>query len=284
MCKKNTDENNTTHENESLCVTLQDFRDNFFFKEPFLANRLFDYLDKNKTGTLNLHEFINGLEVVVNGNTEEKIQFLFHVFDTDGDGVISFDEMRMMLKCCLQDSPSLDMNETVEDLTAILFKENDRDQSGNISLSELKHAFIKHDAIFKILTVSTSIWIKPKFISKSSNKGFINRIKNRIINKRASIIFWTFYTLINLACMLSAYINYATAAKLVICARIFGNALNFNCSLILILVLRKHFTWLRIKGTSSFLPLDDFIDIHKKVGIIIFVMGIIHTIAHLIHL
>ena len=265
-------------------MTLSDFRENFYFKEPFLANRLFDYLDKDKSGTLTLHEFINGLEVVVNGSTEEKIQFLFHVFDVDGDGVISFDEMRMMLKCCLQDSPSLDTNETVEDLTAILFKENDRDQSGNISLDELKIAFTKHETIFKTLSVSTSIWIKPKFINKSTNRGFINKIKNIVINKRATLIFWSMYILINLACMVTAYFNYSTASKYVICARINGNALNFNCSLILVLVLRKHFTWLRIKGGASVLPLDDFIEIHKIVGIIIFIMGNIHTVAHFINL
>jgi Ca2+-binding EF-hand superfamily protein len=158
--------NNDVTNKEGLFVTLEDFKENFFFKEPFLASRLFNYLDKDKSGTLTLHEFINGLEVVVNGSTDEKIEFLFKVFDVDNDGAIDFDEMRMMLKCCLADSPSLDTNETIEDLTAILFKEHDHDKSGNISLEELKNAFKKHDTIFKTLTVSTSIWIKPKFISK----------------------------------------------------------------------------------------------------------------------
>ena len=135
-------------------MTLEDFKENFYFKEPFLATRLFEYLDRDKSGTLTLHEFINGLEVVVNGNTEEKIEFLFKVFDVDGDGSIDFDEMRMMLKCCLADSPSLDIYETVEDLTAILFKENDHDNSNNISLDELKIAFRKHETIFKVACVN----------------------------------------------------------------------------------------------------------------------------------
>lgn len=60
--------------------------------------------------------------------------------------------------------------------------------------------------------------------------------------------------------------------------------MNFNCAFILVLVLRKHFTWLRTKGGSSILPIDDFIEIHKIVGIVIVVETIIHTIAHLINL
>ena len=34
-------------------------------------------MDKDHSGTVSLHEFINGLEVVVNGSQEEKITFLF---------------------------------------------------------------------------------------------------------------------------------------------------------------------------------------------------------------
>ena len=65
-----------------MYITLGDFMNNFQFKEPFLAQRLFAYMDKDGSGTLSLHEFINGLEVVVNGTQEEKIQFLFRVILT----------------------------------------------------------------------------------------------------------------------------------------------------------------------------------------------------------
>ena len=84
--------------------------------------------------------------------------------------------------------------------------------------------------------------------------------------------------------MVTAYLNYSDQAIFVIIARINGQSLNFNCSLILVLVLRKHFTWLRSKGSVSFLPIDDFIDIHKKIGIVILVETILHTLAHLINL
>lgn len=62
-----------------LYVTLDDFLQNFHFKEPFLAQRLFEFMDKDNSGTVSLHEFINGLELVVNGTKEEKIEFLFQV-------------------------------------------------------------------------------------------------------------------------------------------------------------------------------------------------------------
>lgn len=275
---------NRYHKNE-LYVTLDDFKTNFNFKEPFLAERLFAFLDKDRSGTLTLHKFINGLEVVVNGNQEAKIQFLFGVFDVDNDGRLDFDEMKMMLKCCLEDSPSLDMQETVDDLAAILFQDVDGDQSGDISLEELKAAFRKHESLFKTLTVSTSIWIKPKFASSQPKHQWYHKLKERIINKRPQCIFWAMYTLISIACIIAAYEQYANEPSIYyIFARIFGNLLNFNSSLILVLVLRKHLTWMREKGAAYFVPIDESIEIHKQVGIIIAVYTVIHTFFHMVHL
>ncbi len=60
-------------------LKFEDFKKNFNFTQDFLAQRLFDYLDTEKTGFLSLHQFINGLEIVVNGPDEQKMEFLFKV-------------------------------------------------------------------------------------------------------------------------------------------------------------------------------------------------------------
>ena len=266
-----------------LHVTLNDFIENFNFKEPFLAHRLFAYLDKDNSDTLSLHEFINGLEVVVNGSEEAKMEFLFKVFDVDNDGVLNYDEMRMLLKCCMEDTPSLDKEETVDDLAAALFRDTDTDESGEISLEELKSAFKRHESLFKTLSVTTSIWIKPKFINKQKKKWYI-RLKEKILNNSDTVIFWTCYGIIHFLCALSAFLSYRKENIYVITARIFGNSLNFNCSFILVLVLRKHLTWLRSTSAANLLPIDDSIEIHKIIGIIILVESLIHTIAHFINL
>ncbi|CAF0736842.1 unnamed protein product [Brachionus calyciflorus] len=270
-------------DSNELHVTYDDFIENFDFKEPFLAQRLFGYLDKDGSGTLSLREFINGLEVVVNGSQEEKMEFLFKVFDVDNDGVIDYDEMRMMLKCCLEDTPSLDKNETIDDLAAVLFKDTDSDDSGTISIDELKKAFKRHESLFKTLSMSTSIWIKPKFINKKKQKWH-GKIKEKIVNNRAHVIFWSLYSIVHFLCALTALITYRKENIFVIFARMCGNSLNFNCALILTLVLRKHFSWYRSKGAAMFLPIDDFIEIHKIIGVVILIESLIHTVAHFINL
>ena len=56
--------------------------------------------------------------------------------------------------------------------------------------------------------------------------------------------------------------------------------LNFNCSFIVVLMLRHTLTFIRSTPIGPYLPLDQSISIHKMVGIVIFVQSVLHTLAH----
>jgi len=157
-----------------------------------------------------MREFINGLEVIVNGTPDDKIRFLFRVFDVNCDGRIDFEEMKLLLNCCMEDTPYFDMDQVVEELTAYLFTKTDKDDSGDISFEELQEAFKKYDTIFSQLSFSTSIWIKPKMITKSQKKGrkFTEICTNFIKNKQPLLIFWSIYSLITLLCAIHAIVKY----------------------------------------------------------------------------
>ncbi len=62
-----------------------------------------------------------------------------------------------------------------------------------------------------------------------------------------------------------------------------GRCLNFNSTIVLVLVLRYTITKLRELGLSTALPLDHNIYLHKVVGYIIFFQSWFHTIMHLIN-
>lgn len=233
-------------------------------------------------------QFINGLEIIVNGNELDKMLFLFKVFDVNGDGSIDYEEMKLLLKCCIEDTPYADIDQAMEELTDYLFTNSDKDNSGEISFEELQAAFKKYDSIFSQLSFSTSIWIKSKFVrptkQKSVKSKITYRMKTYVDNNMPTLFFWSMYMLIHAICSGYALLTYIDKSIWVIIARFFGASLNFNCSLILVLVLRKHFTWVRIGGGNKVLPLDDFIEIHRRVGYIILVEGLIHTVAHFINL
>lgn len=60
-----------------------------------------------------------------------------------------------------------------------------------------------------------------------------------------------------------------------------GQCLNFNCTWVLVLMLRRCITALRERGFGSVLPLDYHIYLHKLTGVLIVVLSIWHTAMHL---
>lgn len=62
-----------------------------------------------------------------------------------------------------------------------------------------------------------------------------------------------------------------------------GQCLNFTCMFVLVLMLRQSITFLRTRGFSAFLPLDQHIYFHKLTGWFIFGYSFLHAIMHLLN-
>jgi len=75
-----------------------------FFDIPELANnplvkRVIAVLDKNRDGEISFLEFVQGLNSLSAGaSQEEKLRFAFAIYDIDGDGFISNGELFTVLK------------------------------------------------------------------------------------------------------------------------------------------------------------------------------------------
>lgn len=66
----------------------------FPFGDPtVLAEYVFNVFDENKNGSIDFKEFICALSITSRGRLDEKLRWAFQLYDIDGDGTITYNEM-----------------------------------------------------------------------------------------------------------------------------------------------------------------------------------------------
>jgi len=133
---------------------------------PELAGMIFDVFDKDGNGTMDLREYLIMCGMTRAGSVEQRLAASFELFDENGDGVISKDEVRAILKMLVQqkmaiasfqktgkkhsassqvlDTKTLMSIDRVVDLT---FAKVDTDHNGTIDKEEFVQGFATHPEI-----------------------------------------------------------------------------------------------------------------------------------------
>jgi len=136
-----------------------------------VKNAVFDLFDRDDNNIVDMMELICGISLLCGGSEEEKIAAVFGVFDENGDGYISMDEMYKFLTSVFKvvltpavigamNSMGVDV-ESAEDLASVTslecFKTADLNQDGRLSIEEFKNWFWapKSDPSFLLSPVRT---------------------------------------------------------------------------------------------------------------------------------
>jgi len=124
--------------------------------DSFLQDLIFNAFDTKRTGVITFQDFIRGLSVMTRGTPEEKLTFTFRMYDLNGDGYITRDEILQIVQSFYQLSGPLSSYtgkkfETPAQLVDEFFEELDEDTTGKISLEQYKEGAMKHQEIFQAL-------------------------------------------------------------------------------------------------------------------------------------
>ena len=112
---------------------------NEFFDIPELAQnplvqRVISVFDKNKDGNISFYEFVTGISKLTEaGSEEDKMRFLFSIYDIEGDGFISNGELFKVLKMMVGNNLTDVQLQQLVDRTII---RADEDFDGKISYEE----------------------------------------------------------------------------------------------------------------------------------------------------
>ena len=58
--------------------------------QPFFVERVFHIFDKDDNGSISLQEFIDAMHQFAGQSPDDKIKFLFKVYDIDGKNIVIF--------------------------------------------------------------------------------------------------------------------------------------------------------------------------------------------------
>uniref|UniRef100_A0A1B6DLA4 NAD(P)H oxidase (H(2)O(2)-forming) n=1 Tax=Clastoptera arizonana TaxID=38151 RepID=A0A1B6DLA4_9HEMI len=272
-------------------IKKEDFKKICITKNPFFTDRAFEIFDKDSSGSISMQEFMDSMHQFAGKSPDDKIRFLFKVYDLDGDGLIQHQELQHVMKACMEENGMQFSEEQIDDLTMALFEDADVASRGAITYEALKNQLEKHGGLLENLSISIDRWLvppKPK-PPPSSIFGQLSHLKPYqlsrpyIRNNYVYLSFLVFLLAVNVGLFISRSIQYRKSSYFVILARACGQCLNFNCMFVLVLMLRHSITFLRTRGFSSFLPLDQHIYFHKLTGVFIFLYSVLHTIMHLLN-
>ncbi|KAM8996987.1 NADPH oxidase 5-like [Ara ararauna] len=260
-------------------IDLQGFKTALQVKESFFAERFFVLFDADGSGTISLEELLKALSLLVHGSEMDKLRFLFQVYDVDGSGSIDPDELRLVLRCCLQESAIALPEERLTDLTLALFEAADKDRSGSITFEELREELEGFPEVMENLTISAALWLKPPPPSERRPRP---RCPRRAFwsRHRGDVRCACGYAALNALLFALAAPRHAGSLAL---ARGCGRCLSFNCALLAVLMLRRCLTWLRATPLAKVLPLDQHILFHQIVGYVVLVLAATHTGAHVVN-
>lgn len=276
---------------EDKQVDQAEFKKSLGLKDEYFADRLFAIFDNDKSGTIQIEEFLATVEKLVFATTEEKLKFAYQLHDINGDDCIDKAEIAHLITASLNENNLSFKPEQINDLVDILFLEADSDNSGEISFAEFKGLISKFPDLIEAMTVSPVSWLRPhkqnsQTVTSPENKRTKkDYIKHYIENNWVKIAFLALYVAVNIFLFFGAVERYADlgANVYVQIARGCGATLNFNGALILIPMLRHFMTWLRKSSLNDYLPIDESIEFHKLIGQVMFALAIVHTIAHFLN-
>ncbi|CAF3083659.1 unnamed protein product [Rotaria socialis] len=276
--------------------------------QPFIVSRLIRALSLSSVNEdetwLNI-SVVQKLIRIFNSTIDVRCLLLFKMLDANNDHYVSRGELSRFYTSCLETIKYVETSR-VPSVIEILLKRYHLNKKRRIRFDEFYSIVMNDEILLESLAIFTDFptWVsivKPSPVRQNiiqryfmgccqqdyNNEELTRKITfDRLKDNVPRVIAVLLYILVNIALMLYVIIYRVVVTKanvFVVFARIGGMLLNLNCSLIIVVMLRRSIFLIRATPLHRFLPIDDHIDFHKFLGRFIGALSILHTLAHAIN-
>ncbi|TMW55476.1 hypothetical protein Poli38472_010358 [Pythium oligandrum] len=132
-------------------------------EDQFFIDRVFKILDADGSNILEWQEFVDALSALENGDVNKRIDFLFRVYDLNGDGMIHRNEVMQFLLASLLVKPNDDLEEVAKHFVKKIFTSVGRQDSEVMCVEDAKKYMREHpSADIYTLFGRTMVTKRPK--------------------------------------------------------------------------------------------------------------------------
>ena len=122
-----------------------------------LAEHIFRTFDVNCDGHISFQELMSSLSITTRGSVREKLEWAFNIYDIDGSGSITIDEINSIVRCMQKVTNSREGGKINIDDVAHMFETMDINSDGQLTVDEFIEGVQKHPRFVKMLNGITFI-------------------------------------------------------------------------------------------------------------------------------
>ncbi|XP_055636111.1 Kv channel-interacting protein 4-like isoform X3 [Toxorhynchites rutilus septentrionalis] len=126
------------------------------------AHYVFNSIDLDRNGSLSFEEFVANLSILLRGTVDEKLQWTFSLYDINGDGCITKEEMKEIVTAIYELMGKVpegcDEEQAIKEKVERLFEKMDRNCDGKITLDEFIECCTNDESIRRSIAVFDTIF------------------------------------------------------------------------------------------------------------------------------
>jgi len=277
------------------------------------VKKMFAIVDKDNDHRISFQEFLDMIVLFSKGKTDDKLQIIFDMCDTDKNGTVDKEELSELLNSLVDIAKTQRLsNEEVSELINSMFKSAGFQDKDSLSYDDFKTMMKEFKGDFLAIGLDCK-GARQNFLDTTTNVARMQSFAVDAIAERHRHWFlkkWDHYTsyletyrqhifyilvfyVITLACFAERFIHYGFMAEHSDLRHVMGigiaitrgsaAAMSWSYSILLLTVCRNLITKMKEWAVNQYIPLDSNIVFHKIVACTALFFSILHSCGHLVN-